>query len=90
MSPEQFQGYRNDPRSDIYSVGAVFYHMLVGEPPFSEKLFRVLLAQERVELKKLTGVKPELVALVEKALELEPRKRFQSTTEMYDALLEVI
>ncbi len=89
MSPEQFQGYRNDLRSDIYSVGAVFYHMLVGEPPFSQKLFRVLLAQERVELKKLTGVKSELVALVEKALELEPRKRFQSATEMYDALIAI-
>jgi len=90
MSPEQFQGYRDDPRSDIYSVGAVFYHMLVGEPPFSEKLFRVLLKQERVELQNLTGVEPQLVALVEKALELEPKKRFQSAVEMYDALLDTI
>lgn len=90
MSPEQFQGYRHDPRSDIYSVGAVFYHMLVGQPPFSEKLFRVLLAQERVELSNLDGVEPQLVAFVEKALELEPRKRFQSATEMYEALLDII
>ncbi len=90
MSPEQFQGKRDDPRSDIYSVGAVFYHMLVGEPPFSEKLFRVLLKQERVELRNLTGVEPKLVSFVEQALELEPRKRFQSAIEMYEALLDIV
>ncbi|WP_229784418.1 serine/threonine-protein kinase [Deinococcus radiotolerans] len=38
MAPEQFLGVRGDPRSDVYSVGAVLFDCLAGEPPFQDAL----------------------------------------------------
>ncbi|MFC6617701.1 protein kinase domain-containing protein [Deinococcus radiophilus] len=38
MAPEQFSGVRGDPRSDLYSLGAVLYEALSGEPPYPQPL----------------------------------------------------
>ena len=34
VSPEQINGWRNDPRSDLFSLGALIYELAIGEPPF--------------------------------------------------------
>jgi serine/threonine protein kinase len=48
MPPEQIEGARLDPRSDIYAFGCVLYHMLAGAPPFQrENAVALMYAQLR-------------------------------------------
>jgi predicted Ser/Thr protein kinase len=46
MAPEVLQGEQSDRRSDLYSLGATFYHALAGRPPFSGSSYPQLVAQK--------------------------------------------
>lgn len=93
MSPEQTTGDSEpDARSDIYSLGAVAYFLLTGQPPFDySQPVKVLLAHSREVPKPPSEfnaeIQPDLEAIVMKCLEKEPQDRFQSVLEMRDALL---
>ncbi|MCW5822779.1 MAG: serine/threonine protein kinase [Cyanobacteria bacterium TGS_CYA1] len=85
MSPEQCRGQKIDHRSDIYSVGCVFYEMLVGMPPIvGKQVTDTILAH----IQKPPNPFPEGVEIphnvkeaIFKALEKEPDSRHQT---MYD------
>ncbi len=94
MSPEQAQGHPTDHRSDLYSLGVTFYHMLAGQPPFKGdsplaiavrhiKDTPVRLSVHRPE------IPPELDRLVMKLLEKDPKDRYQSAAEMLRDLARV-
>ncbi len=93
MSPEQCLGQALDERSDIYSMGTMFYEALVGIPPLVGNTI-VDTMQMHVATKPATfsslgiEVSPQLEALVFKALEKKPDNRFQSMEEMFHALVE--
>ena len=93
MSPEQTTGDTEpDARSDIYSLGAVAYFLLTGQPPFDySQPVKVLLAHSREVPKRPSElnaeIQPDLEAVVMKCLETEPQDRFQNVLEMRDALL---
>ena len=89
MAPEQFTGERSDPRSDLYAVGAVLYHMLTGAPPFERDIFRFLTGDRAVALKPLPEAAAPLAAFVAQALEFEPARRFSSAAEMRSALSHI-
>lgn len=82
MSPEQCRGQKIDHRSDIYSVGCVFYEMLVGMPPIvGKQVTDTILAH----IQKPPNPFPDGVEVPEnvkeaiyKALEKEPDSRHQS------------
>jgi serine/threonine protein kinase len=90
MSPEQFQGVRTDPRSDLYAAGAVLYHMLTGEPPYGRQVLRFLVAEDsRLKLDPLPPAVSSLQEVIDRALTRDPEDRFQSAEEMLEALAAV-
>lgn len=86
MAPEQFQGVRTDPRSDLYAAAAVIYHMLTGAPPYGRQVLRFLAGDDRVPLDPLPERARELEPIVLRGLRREPEERFESARAMLEAL----
>ena len=95
MSPEQATGDRNlDARTDIYSLAAVLYEMLVGEPPVTgptvQAMIARLLTEPPTRLRVLRPSVPEAVdAAVARALAKTPADRFASADEFARALAAI-
>lgn len=90
MAPEQFRGERNDPRSDLYSVGAVMYHMLTGYPPYSSNIIRFLVGDRSVELDPLPDDARSVADFIYRALAFLPEDRYASASEMKAALTDIL
>ncbi|MDB4971013.1 MAG: serine/threonine protein kinase [Myxococcales bacterium] len=92
MSPEQCAGRSKiDARSDVYALGIVMYEMLTGHVPFKGEGFGdIVVAQITEEAKLPSTLRPDLPpewdALVMRAIEKEPDRRFQSMEEFGVAL----
>jgi tRNA A-37 threonylcarbamoyl transferase component Bud32 len=94
MSPEQAQGHPLDHRSDLYSLGVTFYHMLAGRPPFHAETPLALalkhIKDTPVELAvHRPDLHPDLCRLVMKLMEKQPEHRYQSASEMLRDLARV-
>ena len=92
MSPEQATGDRViDARSDIYSLGAMTYEMLTGEPPHTGSTSQAVIARMLTEkprpIRTTREAVPEYVeATVQRALEKLPADRFSSVRQYADGL----
>ncbi|MCX5842194.1 MAG: protein kinase [Deltaproteobacteria bacterium] len=88
MSPEQCRGEKVDGRSDIYSLGVIFYTFITGNPPFiSRNPLEVMKHHERTPVPPLPSDVPTRVkAIIFKMLEKDPVRRYQSVNDLLDDL----
>lgn len=90
-SPEQAMGHRVDRRSDIYSLGAVFYELLTGQPPFiaNSPMATLYLQQTQdlsVQVLKARILPAHIEIAIVKSLNNIPANRYQSIQEFLLAL----
>jgi serine/threonine-protein kinase len=87
MSPEQVLGRPLDQRSDLYSLGATYYHLLAGVPPFEAGTTMALAYKHTSEIPTSLAVHrpdlpPDLIGLVMRLLEKAPEDRHATASEV--------
>jgi len=91
MSPEQISGMRVDGRSDIFSLGVVFYQLMSGELPFGGEnlaaiMYQITSAPHDPPTKYNPKIYKAAVAILDRALEKKLEKRYQNAKQMGDHL----
>ncbi len=91
MAPEQAEGKQVDARSDIFSLGVVFYEMITGRRPFRGEspvstLSAILLAEPEPVTSVRNGVPRQLQRILDRCLAKAPSRRFQTALDLRNAL----
>ncbi len=87
MSPEQAAGKPLDGRSDIYSLGVVFYRMLTGEVPFkADSAVAVGIRHLQDPVPRLPDHLASMQDVIDRFLAKKPEQRFQTGAEIIEAL----
>ncbi|MBV9169445.1 MAG: protein kinase [Chloroflexi bacterium] len=91
ISPEQAVGKKIDHRSDVYALGVTLFELLAARPPFQvdnpKKLLDLVLNARPPRFSEVgRDVPPALEAVVQRALEKDPGRRFRNASDMRQAL----
>jgi serine/threonine protein kinase len=95
MAPEQIQGKEVDPRADLFSLGVVLYEMLTRHKPFQgENLtvvsHRIVYDHFTPPRQYLVELPPGVEAILNRALEKDPARRYQRARELVEDLRRVV
>ncbi len=85
LSPEQVEGKPVDQRSNIYSLGAIFYYVLTGRPPYvgdAQTVMKAHLAGNLTPPSQFGAVPPNVEAMIKKALDRTSSKRFMTLRQL--------
>ncbi|MGE0404288.1 MAG: serine/threonine-protein kinase [Kofleriaceae bacterium] len=94
MAPEQMRGQPVDARTDVYALGLLAFHMLTGQPAFGgapgvvQSYLQIHGARPRPSSK--VDIDPAIDEPIGKALSPEPKDRFQTARQFFEALRAVI
>jgi serine/threonine protein kinase len=95
MSPEQANGDDTDPRTDLFSLGAVLYFVATGHPPFRADrpmgvLHRICHDRQRPVWQVNSEIPDELSDLIDQLLEKRPTRRPASASQLRESLMRML
>jgi CheY-like chemotaxis protein/tRNA A-37 threonylcarbamoyl transferase component Bud32 len=94
IAPEVLEKDHADERSDLFSLGMVGLQMLLGKEPIEEsnlyEIFNRIILNEFCHARDIAGVSKGFAAIIDRLLEVQPSKRFQSALELLGALDKIL
>jgi TolB-like protein len=94
MSPEQARGGKVDARSDVFSLGVLFYQMLTGRRPHQggsavDVISSILRDKPPLVTELRADAPPHLARILRRCLEKDPRDRYQTSRDVFNELREL-